>query len=233
MTDALGYIKGLTRFNYWNYPAINPDLLHKTQPLDMSSTSAHQYLSAMYQRDYAAGTVQAIFEYAKADVWAFRAPWVVSQIEAWRSENTPESRKKIHKLTRAYTDDRGKDRPAVTLRLIKRDQAVFKAIMSRHQQDTPLEQCFTTIAQQSRPPDNLGTQGVQAVYTHYQRKMDELMGKPPSRRVQKIVEESMARLGSPAPDWDQPPPHGVAMSWQEAMQRLEAMAQGLENLIGT
>lgn len=231
MTDV-GYIKGLSRFTYWNYPAINPALPHKTESLDTSSTSAHQYLSEMYRRDYEAGNVQAIFGYAKADVWAFRAPWVVTQLEAWRFENAPESRRKLHKLMRAYTDDRGKDRLADTLRLIKRDQVVFKAIMTMRQQDTPLEHCFAAVAQQSRPSDNLGVDGVREVYRRYQRKIDELMGKPPSRTVRKIVEEITSCRGGSIPDWNQWTIQDVATTWQEALQRLEAMAQQLEDLLG-
>src|SRR6266436_7055927 len=80
MTDTRGYIKRLTRGNYWNYPVINPDLLHKTQTLDMPGTSSHRYLSDMYRRDHDAGDIQAIFEYAKADVDAFDAPWVRAQL---------------------------------------------------------------------------------------------------------------------------------------------------------
>jgi hypothetical protein len=227
MTDARGYIKGLTRFNYWNYPAINPDLLHKMQTLDMIGTSAHQYLSDMYRRDYEAGTLQAIFEYAKADGWAFRSSWVVTQIEAWRFDNTPESRKKLHKLMRAYTDDRGKDRLADTVEFIKQDQGVYKAIMIMRQHNTSLEHCFAEVA----PQYHLGTESVRKVYRHYQQKIDELMGKPPSRPVRKSVDEHMASIGAEAPAWDQWTIPDAAATWQEALQRLEAMTQRLEDLL--
>ena len=36
MVEELPYIKGLTRFHYWTYPAINPLLERRSPPFDRS-----------------------------------------------------------------------------------------------------------------------------------------------------------------------------------------------------
>jgi hypothetical protein len=136
MTDDLHYVKGLTRFNYWTYPAINQLLAQRSSRFDPPpdlGTVTHRNLSSKYQKAHQAGDAQAIFQYVKVDVWAFRARWVVQQIEDWRREDTDESRKKLHRLMRMYTDDRGRDSPRDTVCLIKRDQAIFKEIINLRQ----------------------------------------------------------------------------------------------------
>jgi hypothetical protein len=152
MTDVLRYVKGLTRFNYWDYPAFNPLLEQRSPPFDTpkyaivdgvddTASIAHKKLSAKYHKAHQAGDTEAIFTYVKADVWAFRARWVVQQIEDWRHEATAESRKKLQRLMRMYTDDRGRDSLPETVHLIKRDQAIFKEIIRLNEEEAITAQC--------------------------------------------------------------------------------------------
>lgn len=234
MTTDLRYVKNLTRFNYWEFPAFNPTLLHKTQTCATISAAAHADMTDTYRRAYEAGEEQAIYDYVKDNVWAFRASWVVTQIEAWRHDNTPDSRKKLHKLMRAYTDDRGRDALAGIVRLIKRDQEIFQSIMVLHDKGMSFEDCFAAVAHQ--PPDAISVNSAREIYRKYKAAINALMGNPPSRAVQQAstaaVTQRARSLGLAIPIDDTPPQRGVAGSWQEAFQLLVAMAQQLEETLG-
>src|SRR5262249_28842726 len=144
--------------------------------------------------------------YVKADVWAFRARWVVQQIEDWRHENTAESRKKLHRLMRMYTDDRGRDSLPETVRLIKRDQAIFKEIIKlREEKRLPFRSsprrvgCFETVANKF----GLSVDGVEEIYREYKRKADELRQgsrREPTPKIRTLVEKDFASRGWPIPD---------------------------------
>lgn len=222
MPGGLRYIEGLTRFNYWNYPAFNPLLEQRSPPYNLSDdpvakleTATHRRLSAKYYDATKAGDTEAIFTYVKEDVWAFRARWVVQQIEDWRHEDTAESRKKLHRLMRMYTDDRGRDSLLETIRLIKRDQAIFKEIIRLHQEEhLPLRSlestfgpsqskvgCFETVAKKFF----LSVHGVAEIYKEYKRKADELMKgyrKLPAPKMRTALEEHAASKSGEKLDWE-------------------------------
>lgn len=242
----MAYLKRLTRFNYWNYGAINPlflqdinrqkadkdgkcpPLLFTADTLEAANAAiAHRNLSAEYQRDHDAGDLQAIFEYAKADVGAFRAPWVVTQIEAWRLENTAASRKKLQKLFRAYTDDRGSRKMETLKTLIKRDQAMFKDIITLHEQGMPLRASqdsdgrFWTIAQRYGVKE--GT--VEEMYREYKAMADRMMGKLLEPEIKAI--ECLRKKGSIPPDQEPIPPPALLSTWDEVFTWLAEMAARL------
>jgi hypothetical protein len=163
----MAYLKGISRFNYWEYPAVNPLLCRDGESLEASAAFyAHQDLSAQCGHAHTAGDTRAIFECAKADVWAFREAWVVAQIESWRQEKTPAARKKLHKLMRTYTDERGRDSLAETVRQIWRDQGIFKAVVTRNQQGTSVQECFFDLAEQHA----LGVESVKEIYLVYKQR---------------------------------------------------------------
>jgi hypothetical protein len=258
MTDHLHYVKGLTRFNYWNYPAFNPLLEQRSPPYDLSDdpvtkleTAVHRRLSAKHRDAYKAGDTQAIFTYVKRDVWAFRAPWVVQQIEAWRHEATPESRKKLHRLMRMYTDDRGRDSFPETVRLIKRDQAIFKAIIKlREEEHLPFRSsessvgssqskvgCFETVAKRF----SHSVDGVEEIYREYKRKADEIIKgyrRLPASKIRTALEGHVASIGGEKLNWEalerrrQQQAKPRLSSWEEFFQWLDTIAERLDRLLG-
>jgi hypothetical protein len=76
-----------------------------------------------------------------------------------------------------YTDDRGRDSLPETVRLIKRDQAIFKEMIKlREEECLPFRSsprrvgCFETVANKF----GLSVDGVEEIYREYKRKADEL-----------------------------------------------------------
>jgi hypothetical protein len=251
MTDVLRYVKGLTRFDYWNYPLINPLLEKRSPPFDTPEYTVddldnivHKQLSTRYQKAHEAGDSEAIFAYFKADGWAFSARWVVQQIEDWRHEATPESRKKLHRLMPAYTDDRGRVSLPETVRLIKRDQAIFKEIINLHQEEhLPLKSsrrsvgCFTRVGEQY----NLSKEGVKEIYEAYKWKADELLKgyrRLPAPKRRKSLEQAFVDKWGERPDWEmlekrrQQDAKPRLASREEFFQWLDTMAERLERLLG-
>jgi hypothetical protein len=255
MTDVLRYVKGLTRFSYWNYPEFNPLLEQRSPPFDTPqyaivdgvndiATLSHKRLSARYGKAHQDGDPEAIFTYIKADVWAFREWWVVQQIEDWRHENTAESRKKLHRLIRMYTDDRGRDSLPETVRLIKRDQAIFKELIKLHEEERlpfrPSQRrvgCFKTVANRC----GLSVDGVEEIYREYERKVDELRQgykRLPTPKRRTGMEEVFAAKGWEKPDWAalekrrQPGAKTRLTSWEAFFQWLDTMAERLKNRLG-
>jgi hypothetical protein len=168
MTDDLRYIKNLSRFNYWNFPAINPLALFEGMSLDTIDSFAYEELSAYCQQLHAAGNPDVIFAYVKKDVWVFHSQWVVDQIVQWRLENTPESSDKLDRLMTMYKDERSHDPLPEIVRLILQDHAIFKDIITLRQQQPriPLrrskyrEWCFTIIAKKY----NLSEESIEEIY---------------------------------------------------------------------
>lgn len=251
MTDDLRYVKGLTRFNYWDYSVINPLLAQRQLPFDTpkyatddTETIAHRRLSAKYQKVHEASDTEAIFTYVKRDVWAFRARWVVQQIENWRREDTDESRKKLHRLIRMYTDDRGRDSPRDTVCLIKRDQAIFKEIINLRQgEKRPFRSsrhgigCYELMAKKY----SLSMDGIEEIYKVYRQKADELMTgrkRLPTPKIRTLMEKGFASKGWEKPDWAalekrlQQYAKPRLTSWEEFFQWLDTMAERLEPLLG-
>jgi hypothetical protein len=255
MTGDLRYVKGLTRFNYWHYPDVNPLLEQRSPPFDTPQYAtvdgvddiariAHKKLSARYCKAHQAGDPEAIFAYVKADVWAFRPLWVDQQIEAWRREASPESRKKFNRLMRMYWDDRGRDSLPETVRLIKRDQAIFKEIIKLCEEEhLPFrssrrsDDCYTRIAQKYR----LSAHGVEDIYKEYKRKADELIKgyrRLPAPKIRTALERHIASKSGEKLDWEamekrrQQRAKPRLSSYEQFFQWLDTMAERLEPLLG-
>ena len=190
-------------------------------------TAAHRRLSAKYYDAHKAGDTEAIFTYVKADVWAFREGWLVQQIEDWRHEATAESRKKLRRLMSMYTDDRGRDPLSETVRLIKRDQAIFKEIIKLHEEERlPLKEskrsvtCFETVAKKF----SLSVDGVEEIYREYKRKADELMKgyrRLPAPKIRTELEGLIASKSGEKLDWEAL----EKRRQQRAKPRLSSLAQ--------
>jgi hypothetical protein len=237
---GLMYYKSLTRFNYWDYPSINPLLLHcldGTPELVVDyDAGAHRDLSAQFQGAYAAGDLQAIFVYVRADVWAFRSPWVVQQIEQWRQENTDASRALLHKLMTSYAGEgSGKRRLSTIHASIKKDQEIFKEVIRLNQLQKPPKPlrsndnetgCFEAVAESCFS----NVDDVERIYKHYKRKIDNLMGRltGKDRKILRLAQEK----GMIPPNQDLTPPPRQLASWEEAFRWLDDMAAAIERSVG-
>ena len=163
MDDSLtGIFLKLTRiFAYDHLPLPLAD--------DFISRSAHADLSEYYQREYEAGDDDAIFEYVKEDVWAFRAPWVTEQLEKWRLEGTTISRKKCRDLMMSYTPAQGKTSHEEMLYIVQRDQEIFKAVLKLSRMGVPLSSlkkdggCYERVAKEF----NLSFESVKEIDANY------------------------------------------------------------------
>ena len=145
---------------------------------------------------------------------------------------------------RMYTDDRGRDSLPETVRLIKRDQAVFKEIIKLHEEErVPFKSsqrrvgCFETVAKKF----SLSVDGVEEIYRAYKRKADELRQgyrRLPTAKIRTLVEKEFA-----ARDWEildratlekrrQQDAKPRLTSWEAFFQWLDTMAERLENRLG-
>ena len=241
MPDTPRFFKKLTRFNYWDFPAINSLLnqLPGSGPkIEFNYEEVvHGELSAQYQSRHKAGNSKAIFEYVEADVWAFRAPWVVQQIETWRQENTPESRDRLRELMTAYAKEgRGTRRLSTICTVIKKDQEIFKAVIRLNKLNSPMtplrpsrrsgKGCFEQVAKiyHSNKDD------VETIYKRYKQTVDKCMGK--ITRSQRNTIQWAKEGGLIPADREPIPPDRLLSSWEEVFQWLEDMAATLERAVG-
>jgi hypothetical protein len=210
MTDAPRAFKALKRFNYWDHPALNPLLDYHLSPFDSPKSApedvesiTHRHLSAKFQKAFEAGDREAIFQYARASMGVFDEPWVRHQIKYWRQENTPEARKNLHRLMRAYTDERGKESLADIVYVILRDQEIYQELVTRNQQGIPLTECFAILGEKYRLKEN----SVKEIYEVYGRKFHEFHtgAKKLSLKIRKSLEAGFAAKGWTLPDWEKSP----------------------------
>lgn len=142
-------------------------------------------LSGYYRKEFEKGNQEAIFEYAKESRVCFQSPWVTDQIEKWRIENTPESRKKLKRLFRVYMgEERGKTPLRELQKVIKRDQKIFREIL-RLKKKFPREQMediIAKVAKKMKPkdPDLKIEETVWLVHKKYQEAADFFTGKTKS-----------------------------------------------------
>jgi len=93
----------------------------------VADRAAHIALSDDYETRYLRGESEAIFEYVSLDTWAFRASWVIEQIELWRDRG---EFTKLHRLMKRYTRARGRTSSTEFHRIITRDQANFESMLA-------------------------------------------------------------------------------------------------------
>ena len=164
--------RGIGPLNYWLFPSVNrwAHLLNELLKYpDVSITAdadggraAHSALSTDYALYHQGGDQSAIFEYVGLDTWAFRAPWVVEQIEIWRGQNES---KKLHQLMTAYVDGRGRTSPQELHHLITRDQAACRAVLDRAQENLSIDEIIESVAN----THNLGRETLWKAYKAYRR----------------------------------------------------------------
>ena len=70
---------------------------------DVTTPAEANQLSAIYEKRYVAGDEEAIFEYVRRDIFAFRETWVVLAIEMHGINATPYERAWLEQLMGAYT----------------------------------------------------------------------------------------------------------------------------------
>lgn len=98
-----GLIRGLNRFDYWRHIPRKGGRYPSED--DLWEPFKHRMLSDRARNLHRLGNQEAIFEYVREDIRAFRADWVQRQIEQWRKENTPRSRKNLRRLMHAYSTE--------------------------------------------------------------------------------------------------------------------------------
>jgi len=84
--------------------------------------------SKLYRDRFLSGDEDAIFEYCGNYIHAFRAVWVVEQIEQWRSQETDESMGKLKRLLGTYSDTRGATRSSQLSDLLIEDSEICREI---------------------------------------------------------------------------------------------------------
>jgi len=126
----VGLIKGVTRFNYWQYVYRDPSARRAITLPHRDAIRGHAVSSDRWRVRFR-NDPRAIYEFAKADICCLRSHWVVDQIERWRIENTIASRKKVKAFFRAY----GRETPGRGARMgkqlfdeIEDDIRTFEAI---------------------------------------------------------------------------------------------------------
>src|SRR5262249_60913447 len=150
----------------------------------------------------------------------------------------------LHRLIRTYTDDRGRDSLPETVRLIKRDQSIFKDIIKLHEEEKlPFRAskrsvgCFETVAKKF----SLSVDGVEEIHREYKRKADELMKgyrRLPAPKIRTALEEHVASKSGEKLDWEalekrrQQRAKPRLFSWEQFFPWLDTMAERLDRLLG-
>jgi hypothetical protein len=173
------------RFEYFYF---DPHLFYDPTRSESSNqehfleTQLGSNLSGWYRKEFEKGNEEAIFEYAKESRVCFQAPWVTDQIEKWKIENSPESRKKLKRLFRVYM---GKGRGRIPLHelqeVIKRDQKIFHEIIKLKKKfpQELMEGIVERVARRLKPKDpNLKIEEtIWLVYKKYKEVADTFTGK--------------------------------------------------------
>jgi hypothetical protein len=110
------YFKNVRRFGYWEIAEVNPG---RTVSAETTAIEAHRYLETYFE-ELQGSDETAVFQFARADAWAFRSAWVVALVERWRGSGDVAS---LRRLVKDYAGARGKRTQAKDLiRIIQRDQ---------------------------------------------------------------------------------------------------------------
>ncbi len=155
-------MKTLARFNYWEFPAINP-------LLDNAATRTPPVLAPTYLGDYfrsrfTAGEEDAIFEFALQDKTALRRRWVVVVLETWQREGAPETGEKVLRVIRQFLQPPPPSGNISISRIIAADQAAFADMANlRHNLQFPLGEAARLVAQRLEWPEAMAAE----VYRQY------------------------------------------------------------------
>ncbi|MFH1595814.1 MAG: hypothetical protein ABIG94_05530 [Pseudomonadota bacterium] len=161
-------MKNLSRFNYWDFPAINPLLAAPGGGPVASPVVAPPSLGDYFRSRCTAGDEDAVFEFAAQDKTALRRRWVVVVLEAWQRQGTEESRAKVHHFIRQFLQPAAGE-PISLLNLIGAEQEAFKDMVNLHHSlRLPLGEATRLVAQRKAWPQALASE----VYQHYMNAVD-------------------------------------------------------------
>lgn len=161
-------MKNLGRFNYWEFPSINPRL----PPLPLGGSSpvvASASLADYYRSRFTAGEEQAIFEFAARDKTALRRRWVVVVLEAWQREGTAAGREKVLDFIHHYLEPGPGEETISLVEIIAADQRAFRDLVNLHHElRLPLGEAIQLVAQRLGWPRGMPGE----VYRHYRDAVD-------------------------------------------------------------
>jgi hypothetical protein len=157
-------LKNLSRFNYWDFPAINPLLAAPGGAPVAGPVVASPSLGDYFRSRYTAGDEDAVFEFVAQDKTALRSRWVVVVLEAWQHQGTEEAQVKALHLIRQFLQPAAAGEPISLLNVIGGEQEAFKDMVNLyHSLRLPLGEATRLVAQRKGWPQGLASE----VYQHY------------------------------------------------------------------
>jgi hypothetical protein len=135
------YFKNVRRFGYWEIAEVNPG---RTVSAETTAIEAHRYLETYFE-ELQGSDETAVFQFARADAWAFRSAWVVALVERWRGSGDVAS---LRRLVKDYAGARGKRTQAKDLiRIIQRDQKMFRGMLGALAEQARFEVALLDVAE--------------------------------------------------------------------------------------
>ncbi len=166
-------MKNLSRFNYWDFSAINPRVMDLGRAPDPALVVVATSLGDYFRSRYTAGDDEAIFEFAAQDKAALRSRWVVVVLEAWQREGSAANREKVMRFVEHFLKPAPAERLSL-LSIISNDQAAFQDLATLHHLlGMPLSEAASLAAQRRGWLQGMASE----VYRHY-REAVELFFQP-------------------------------------------------------
>ena len=120
-----GFLRYIERFSYWEFFLNDPPKAPQWVPEALLHERNHRAYRGRYETGkfhpsfdgigqfdnatpYRPRDPRAIFDYMRADVRAFRSPWLLDVIETWRQNNTQKSREHLRLIMEHYTREDGR-----------------------------------------------------------------------------------------------------------------------------
>ncbi len=157
--------RGISRFHYHECAGVDPLSLPYEQSI---SDSAHKRLSKDYEKRFRAGDKNAIFEYAKKDALADKAPWIGVVRSQWIEQGTPEALRAYKKLNTSLLASKGKRLPSTLINIIELDQKAFKYALERQKKGAPIGASIMDAASHL----NMSEESARKIYKYYRRLLE-------------------------------------------------------------
>jgi hypothetical protein len=122
------------------------------------------YLGDYYRSRFTAGEAAAILEFAARDKTALRRRWVVTALEVWQRQGTPEARGQVQAFFQEFLQPARSEGAISLLNIITADQQVFQDVVNLHHSlQFPLTEASQLAAQRLGWPEGMTAE----VYRHY------------------------------------------------------------------
>ncbi len=170
---GVGLPHGFSRFNWrrigvrlagLDYPAHVESVSGQTLE-EITAYSGHKDLSDQMEKEFRAGNVNAIFEYAEQDRLALLAPWVIDQLIEWRQMDTVETRRLFERFMTAYWGKQGKRSARTILEAIERDLKVYAWI---HEEKARTQKPIKVLQGEAARQFGMSITNVRKAWQHYE-----------------------------------------------------------------